>query len=225
MESTAMNDDRRHKEVVKNKISQRMIKVVTGDVASQKVDVVVNSVSGTLQNGLQGQISLSILKQTGDSIISEAINEANRLFKSAELKEGSIVSTSAGSASNMKYVIHGNFPAYDGEPSKAVLAKTITDILKFCDRHKVSSIAIPPVGSGVKKFPTVECARAIHKGCLDFLEDVHCVTSMKDFNIVVLETEKAKEFKDEWDQVCKARDDELGTRTVKRPILITGKST
>lgn len=223
MESTAMNKDRLKKEIVKNKISQRLIKVFPGNVASQNVDVVVNSVSRTLHNGLEGQISKSIINKTGNHIKTEAINEATRLFGSANLEEGSIVSTSAGSAPNLKYVIHGNFPAYSGAASKVLLSKMVTDTLKLCDRHKVSSIAIPPVASGVKSFPTNECARAIHAGCLDFLEDVNWVSSIKDLNIVILEADKAEIFKEEWDRVCKERGDELEANASKYAGAEEGK--
>jgi len=59
-----------------------------------------------LQYGFNGAIGRCIVNECGQEIIKEAIDEAKKLFKSASLKVGDFVSTTACKSKNHKFVLH-----------------------------------------------------------------------------------------------------------------------
>jgi len=79
------------------------------------------------------------------------------------------------------------------------LTNLISKILQFCHDNKVESISIPPMGSGILAFPSDVCAKVFFSGCMSFLGDVECTTTIRKMNICIFEQNKCEAFQDEWD--------------------------
>lgn len=98
--------ENKDKEVAKKKLSRRMVAVINKDLLAEKVEVIVNSIASHVEAGFGGFIARNILKETGEGIIDEAVNEAQKLFSSKEIDVGEFVTTSAGKSKTIKYIVH-----------------------------------------------------------------------------------------------------------------------
>jgi O-acetyl-ADP-ribose deacetylase (regulator of RNase III) len=174
-----------------------MVSVTNGDLLEQEVEVIVNSVGVPISKGFGGIISNNILKETGDRIIDEAIDEAKRLFKTESFRVGEYVTTSAGKSKRIKHIVHCYCPAFVDKDSQKILTEQITNVLIFCDKNKVESIAFPPLSSGILGFPVMNCAQAFFNGVMNFL-DKDLKTTLKKLKIVVYEKDKHEAFLKEW---------------------------
>lgn len=195
-----LSKENKIKEVAKGRLSKRMIVVKWGDLLEEKVEVIVNSIGSDPKYGFGGMIGKCIVKECGEGIIDEAIQETQNIFGGAEITIGNFVSTSAGKSKNHRFVLHAVAPNYTDDNSKKTLANLIKKILTFCHENKVESISMPPIGSGVLGFPADAWAQAFFDGCMDFLEENSVATWIRKWNIAVFEQEKAEKFQDEWDE-------------------------
>jgi O-acetyl-ADP-ribose deacetylase (regulator of RNase III) len=145
--------ENKRKEVAKGKLSKRMIVIKHGDLLEEHVEVIVNSVGAEIKFGFGGMIGKCIVKECGEEIVQEAIQETLSIFGGSDIKTGKFVSTSAGKSKNHKFVLHAVAPNYTDDDSEKILSDLIKDILAFCHENKVESISMPPIGSGVLGFP------------------------------------------------------------------------
>jgi O-acetyl-ADP-ribose deacetylase (regulator of RNase III) len=142
------------KEIIRARQSKRTVVPIHGDMLQQDVEVIVNSVGEDLKYGFGGAIGTAIVKQCGEKVIEEAIEEATSLYGSGHVKVGMFVSTSAGKSKKHKYILHCVCPEWDSKNCEKVLKDLIKEVFYFCDKVKVESIAVPPMSSGVLRFPT-----------------------------------------------------------------------
>lgn len=180
-----------------------MVWAKCGDLLQEHVEVIWNSIGGNVKSGFGGAIGGCIVKECGQGIIDEAHSAANKKFGSGDVPVGKFVYTGPGISKNHKFVLHCVCPAFSDKNSEKILQQLILEIFEFCDSHKVESISIPPMGSGVLQFPVDKCAKAFFDGIMEFLEKVNNMTNIKKMNIIVYEKAKADEFREAWDQCFK----------------------
>ena len=130
-----------------------MIEVVKGNIIDADVDAIVNAANENLILG--SGVAGAIRQAGGDSIQQEC-------YKLAPIKTGEAATTLAG---NLKqdYVIHAVAPCGTIDGWQDLVKDCICSILKEAERIKISSIAIPAIGTGVFGLPLDTVAEILIK--------------------------------------------------------------
>jgi O-acetyl-ADP-ribose deacetylase (regulator of RNase III) len=156
----------------------RTIRILVGDVVSQKVDALVSSDDESLRMG--GGVSAAIRNASAGPIWSDA-----RRF--APVRPGRAIVTSAG-ALTARFVFHGITTGYRGDrflrPSPDLISEILASCFYHADTFNVTSIAFPLLGTGAAGFPHDVCLDTMFR-CLarTFLRGMTCV---RDARIVLL---------------------------------------
>lgn len=139
------------------------------DLATFAVDGVVNAANENLQHG--GGLALALCKAGGPVIQAES---DLYICKHGKLKTGEAIVTSAGDLP-CKLVIHAVGPRVPKKTSQAVLSKakktlrrTVLSILHKVREHRLQSVAIPAISSGIFNFPLPMCANIIVSSLKEF---------------------------------------------------------
>ena len=124
----------------------------------------------------------------------------------ATLFEGTVIETGSGKANkkpsiNLQYLYHIVLKPFQVSKNRTLKAITriINEVLTQANRRGITSVAIPPIGTGVLKTPIAICAQAIQNGILEFIKDNQGkAISIKDIYIVVYDLENKEEFEIAW---------------------------
>lgn len=88
-----------------------------------------------------------------------------------ELWYGDVIATSGG-YSGFWHVFHASAPWRDGCSNVPFCIEGLTmRCLKFCDDLHLTSIAIPPLGTGIAGCPVDEVARGFFQGFVTYLKN------------------------------------------------------
>ncbi|KAI0233840.1 Protein mono-ADP-ribosyltransferase PARP9 [Lamellibrachia satsuma] len=119
------------------------ISLCKSEIAKEKVDGIVNSTNRQLQLE-RGYVSKALLDIGGQTLQNECQQKAPHGVKSGE-----VVVTSGGKL-NCKFVIHGACCRWDGGTggSEKVLRMLLANCFHEADNNKMTSVAIPPIGTG-----------------------------------------------------------------------------
>ena len=135
------------------------LKVETGDITLQFVDVIVNAANSGLMGG--GGVDGAIHRAGGPAIL-EACRVVRREKYPDGLPAGQAVETTAGRLS-ARYVIHTVGPVWHGgtggEPR--ILASCYRSCLELAARLGARSIAFPAISTGVYGYPRAAAARVV----------------------------------------------------------------
>ncbi|XP_070569404.1 uncharacterized protein [Ptychodera flava] len=156
------------------------IRLVRGNIAKQKTDVIVNTIEKTC-NLTTGAISQAVLKSAGGDIQAEIT-----VKKNAPVKAGDLIITS-GSNLHCKVIFHVcilGTPWNDGIAAKKILRNIIKRSLKTAHESKMSSIAIPAIGTGYLGYPKDVAARIIYEEIVKFSKQ-EPRTPLKEIIVVV----------------------------------------
>lgn len=131
-------------------IPARVLRVVKGSIADEKVDAIVNAANERLKHG--GGVAGAIVRAGGYSIQVES----DRI---GFCPTGGAVATGAGNL-RCGHVIHAVGPVWrgggQGEPED--LASAVRSVLERADELGIASISMPAVSSGIFGFPKKRCA-------------------------------------------------------------------
>ncbi|HSE93089.1 MAG TPA: macro domain-containing protein, partial [Methylomirabilota bacterium] len=124
---------------MKLKIGAATIAIERGDITDRDVDAVVNAANTTLAmgTGVAGAI-----KRKGGLIVEE------EAMRQGPVEVGEAVLTTGG---NMMatHVIHGAVMGPDLKTDPEKIAATTRSVLAMADKHRITSIALPALGTGV----------------------------------------------------------------------------
>jgi O-acetyl-ADP-ribose deacetylase (regulator of RNase III) len=140
---------------------------ISGDIADQVVDAIVNAANNQLahNNGLANTLIVR-----GGVIIQD---ESNKLMEDTEgiLEVGTAVVTTAGRLS-AKFIIHVVSPIWNGGDNgeEERLALAVVNALTKADEVGVTSLAVPSISSGSFGFPAERCAEIMVRNTLEYLE-------------------------------------------------------
>jgi O-acetyl-ADP-ribose deacetylase len=140
------------------------IAIVHGDITEAAVDAIVNAANEHLQHG--GGVAGAISRRGGASIQAESdqwVREHGRVAT------GSAAITGAGRLP-AKHVIHAVGPVWGSGDEESKLAQAVTSALTLADAHRVRSIAIPAISSGIYGMPKELSARALILAAVDYLQ-------------------------------------------------------
>lgn len=123
-----------------------MIDVIQGNIFEVKVDAIVNPANVSLLAG--GGLCGVIHKMAG----TELEQKCKRFGKQ---EYGNAVITPSFALTNCDYIIHACGPRWlDGTRNEPeLLAKTHKSIIEVAKKHKLESIAIPAISTGIYRFP------------------------------------------------------------------------
>ena len=130
--------------------------IITGDLVDQEVDAIVNAANNDLQLG--GGVAGAIRRAGGPSIQEEC--DAH-----GPVRVGEAAITGAGKL-RARYVIHAASMSLGGRTTRDSLESSMGHVFRLAHQHRVATIAVPAVGTGIAGFPIDECARVMAE-CLN----------------------------------------------------------
>lgn len=140
--------------------------VYKGDLTRERVDVVVNSANNYLRHC--GGVAKALVDKGGKVIETES----NKIIlKCGSLKYGEVV-TNPGLLP-CKLVVHAVGPDFRdlGLPqSRVLLRRACLNSLTVAQEWKMTSIALPAIGSGSLGMPKDECARVMFDAVVEFVK-------------------------------------------------------
>lgn len=172
------------------KLGNAILKLLKGDITDLKVDAIVNAANSSLIMG--GGVAGAIRKRGGEEIQKECL-------ASGYTPVGQAVITGAGKL-QAKYVIHAVGPRWGEGEEKEKLASAVISTLKLANQHKLTSIALPAISTGIFGFPKQEAAKIILKTLKDYLEKEN--KTLKEVIICLFD-------KESFDLFCKVAKEEL----------------
>ncbi|MGQ9845043.1 MAG: macro domain-containing protein [Caldisericia bacterium] len=147
------------------KVKDKKIEVVKGDITEEKTDAIVNAANRHLSHG--GGVAGAIVKKGGEIIQIES----NKIVeKRGPLKTGEAVITQAGNLP-CKYVIHTVGPVWGEGDEEEKLKKAIESSLQVATENLLKSISIPAVSCGIFGFPKKKGTQIIYKTVKKYLEE------------------------------------------------------
>ena len=141
--------------------------VYKGDLTSERVDVIVSAANNLLRH--DGGVSKAILDKGGKVIQAES----NRIIaKRGTLNDGEAVVTTSGFLS-CKKVVHAVGPVFREvglSQSRIILRRACLNSLILAQESKMTSIALPAMGSGACGMPKDECAKVMFDAVEEFVK-------------------------------------------------------
>lgn len=142
---------------------------LTGNIAHEKTDAIVNAANSTLLGG--GGVDGAIHNAGGQAIL-DACREIRRTQYPKGLPTGEAVITTAGNLP-ARFVIHtvGPIKGIDRANEAEQLANCYRNSLKLAVENGVTTIAFPSISTGAYGYPKHEAAEITSRAIKDFLEN------------------------------------------------------
>ena len=145
---------------MKAKVGQATIAIERGDISLIEADAVVNAANTTLAMGAG---VAGALKKRGGVVIEE---EAMRL---GPVEIGDAVLTTAGNLP-ATHVIHAAVMGPDLKTDPATIGKATRAVLALAAKHRLTSLALPALGTGVGHVPPDQSAEAMLEAVVGHLK-------------------------------------------------------
>ena len=169
---------------MKIKIGAATVEIQKGDISVMEVDAVVNAANTTLAMGTG---VAGALKKRGGVVIEE------EAMLQGPVEIGEAVMTTAG---NLKatHVIHAALMSTDLKTDAATIGTATKAVLALAVKHKLTSLALPALGSGVGRVPPSESADAMLEAVVGHLKAG--ATTLKRVVFVLYQDEAHRTFVD-----------------------------
>ncbi len=145
------------------RVGQSVLEILQGDITEQETEAIGNAANSALAGG--GGVDGAV-HRAGGRIIME---ELKKRYKGCPT--GSAVITGGGNL-KARYVIHAVGPRYSGqEKDAALLAGAYRKTLELCTEHKLSSVALPSISTGIYGYPVEAAARIALRTARSYLKE------------------------------------------------------
>jgi O-acetyl-ADP-ribose deacetylase (regulator of RNase III) len=136
---------------MKVRVGLASVSIERGDITDREVDAVVIAATTTLAMGTG---VAATMKRKGGVIIEE------EALRQGPVEVGEAVLTPGG---NLKatHVIHAAIMGADLKTDAAVVGRATQAVLAIADKHRLTSIALPALGTGVGRVPATAAADAM----------------------------------------------------------------
>lgn len=151
----------------------KVVKIIKGDITIENTDAIVNAANSHLKHG--GGVAGAIVRRGGKIIQEES-------DKIGYIPTGSAAITTAGNL-NAKYVIHTVGPVWGEGDENNKLKNAVKNALLLAEEHKLNSISLPAISSGIFGFPKERAVDIIFDTALEFLKDSKFVKEIHFCNI------------------------------------------
>jgi O-acetyl-ADP-ribose deacetylase (regulator of RNase III) len=133
------------------RVGPASISIERGDITDWEVDAIVNAANSTLAmgTGVAGTI-----KRKGGVIIEE------EALQQGPVEVGEAVLTTGGNLA-ATHIIHGAVMGPDLKTDGEIITRTTRAVLTLADKHRLTSIALPALGTGVGHVPPPVSAEAM----------------------------------------------------------------
>ena len=131
--------------------NQTRVVIISGNLVEQEVDAIVNAANNDLQLG--GGVAGAIRRAAGPAVQDEC-------DRHGPVQVGEAAITGAGKL-RARYVIHAASMALGGRTTSSSLKSSMDHVFRLAHQHRVATIAVPAVGTGIAGFPIDECARVM----------------------------------------------------------------
>ncbi|MFI5251716.1 MAG: macro domain-containing protein [Bacteroidota bacterium] len=149
-------------------VSHGFIEICKGNIADQDTDAVVNAANNMLWMG--AGVAGAIKRQGGEIIEKEAMAQG-------PVDLGGIVMTTAGKLKS-KHVIHAAVMGQDLHTTANIIQSATRNALDFSERHGITSISVPALGTGVGGFSIFHCAKIM------LTEAIECLIRSKTLKLI-----------------------------------------
>ncbi|XP_077997139.1 protein mono-ADP-ribosyltransferase PARP14-like [Glandiceps talaboti] len=185
----------------------KLINLVKGDLATQKTDVIVNTV-GTSCDLAGAVVSRAILQVAGNSLQNDMDKS-----KPKSVKEGDIIVT-GGANLDCKHVYHACIlgTSWDGGANvETFIRGVIQQCLDKAHTTGMTSIAIPALGTGGLNYPRDIVAKILYEEAIS-LSSKNPSSSLNEIRIVVYDKDYAtrKAFEEEMQQFIGTSESDVG---------------
>src|SRR5215467_12865591 len=145
------------------------VRILVGDITSQRVDAMVNAANCTLLGG--GGVDGAIHLRGGPRILEECRRLRATKFPKG-LPTGQAVATTAGDLP-AKYVIHtaGPITRPGRQPDAKLLAACYRNSLQIAAELKLRTIAFPAISTGAYGYPREQAAPVVSSAVESFLHE------------------------------------------------------
>lgn len=127
------------------------LNLVRDDITELEVDAFVHDIT---EDGKLGAGYGAAIQQRGGIVIQKELDDL------APIRTGTAVSTGAGIL-KAEWIIHVNGPKFREEGEEEKLRSATRAALQEAERREVSSLALPPIGTGLYQVPLPLCARVM----------------------------------------------------------------
>jgi O-acetyl-ADP-ribose deacetylase (regulator of RNase III) len=142
--------------------NRQTLEILQGDLTEQKVDAIVNAANSQLQHG--GGVAAAIVQKGGEIIQTESDDWVKTHGAVTHAKPAV---THAGRLP-CKVVIHAVGPMWGSGNEEAKLSAAIRGSLELAEQLELTSIALPPISTGIFGFPKEKAARVFMQTIQDF---------------------------------------------------------
>jgi len=136
---------------VKVKVGSASVAVERGDITDWDVDAIINAANSTL---VMGAGVTDALKRKGGVLIEE------EAMRQGPVGVGEAVLTPGGNLA-ATHVIHAAVMGPDLKTDPETITRTTRAVLAIADKHRLTSIALPALGTGVGHVPPAAAAEAM----------------------------------------------------------------
>jgi len=138
---------------MKLRLGQASVSIERGDITDWEVDAIINAANATLAMG--AGVAGAIKRKGGVIIEEEAMQQG-------PVEVGEAVLTTGGNLA-ATHVIHAAVMGPDLKTDGETIAKTTRAVLAVADKHRLTSVALPALGTGVGHVPPPVSAEAMLK--------------------------------------------------------------
>ena len=136
---------------MKLKVGSCSISIERGDITDWEVDAIINAANSTLAMGAG---VAGAIKRKGGLIVEE------EAMRQGPVEVGEAVLTTGGNLA-ATHVIHAAVMGPDLKTDGETIGKTTRAVLTLADKHRITSLALPALGTGVGHVPAPVSAAAM----------------------------------------------------------------
>jgi O-acetyl-ADP-ribose deacetylase (regulator of RNase III) len=172
------------------KLSDKILRLVLGDITSRKVDAIVNAANSRLHHG--GGVAGAIVRKGGQIIQDES-------DKIGYIQVGHAAITTAGKLP-ARYIIHAVGPRMGEGDEDSKLENAVLSSLMLASEKGFKSISFPAISSGIFGFPKDRCAGILVYQVLKFLQ-MNQGSSLQVVEFCIFDEETLEHFRREFDKI------------------------
>lgn len=150
------------------------VRVVTGDITTQKVDIIVNAANDHLMGGggVDGAIQQAAGPELADFCVKNfpVIEAVGTIDIRCPIGEVRVTPPFGLSKQNVKFLIHVNGPRGSTQNREQLLASCYQRALAEANRLKAESIAFPAISVGIFGYPIDEATECAIRTVADAVE-------------------------------------------------------
>ncbi len=169
---------------MKTKVGAAIVAVERGDITAQDVDAIVNAAGPGL--AMSTGVAATIKRKGGGLIEEEALRQG-------PIEVGEAVLTPGGNLP-ATHVIHAAAVGTDLKTDAETVARTTRAVLALADKHRLTSLALPALGTGAGQVAPAAAAEAMLNAVITHLKSSK--TALKRVVFILYQDETFRAFTD-----------------------------